>query len=125
MRTTRTLRIRSGKSTWTMAMAVGAVGLGVGMVSHADGAAIDVQLANSQSSATTYPIVGAAGLASNSPLTIPDAPGQTYDAADTTDSGTIWNSLITPPNVKINNTTGSTLTTVVSQNVPLVDSAGN
>jgi PEP-CTERM motif len=101
-----------------------AVGVGIANFSHA--AAIDVQLSRNTITPTAYPVVGSAALvpAGNSggfaasPLTIPAAPGVNYDAADTTDSGTQWNSL-SIPQVTVS------ATTVEEQNVPLVDSNGN
>jgi hypothetical protein len=56
--------------------------------------------------------------------TIADAPGQTYDAADTTDSGNTWNSL---EGVTTNLSANTSATTYIleEQNVPLVDSNGN
>jgi hypothetical protein len=60
----------------------------------------------------------------NAPITIPYFTGTTYDAADTSDSGTYWNSLIAPT-VTMANTSGSQLTFTVAQNLSLVDSMNN
>jgi len=120
MRIAQALRIRSGKTSWALSMAVGAVGIGVGLVGRADAAAVDVLLsrtvASSPSVITTL----------NPAVTIPDAPGVTYDAADVTDSGTIWNSLMAPnAGSAQNDQTGSPITFPLEQNLPLVDSGGN
>ncbi len=50
--------------------------------------------------------------------------GASYDAADTNDTGTAWNTLICP-STSVANTTGSNLTTLYEQNLPLTDSLGN
>lgn len=57
---------------------------------------------------------------------VPYAPGVSYDAADTNDSGTTWNQLLTPgqEGSALLNTTGATLTVTYQQNLPLVDSQG-
>jgi hypothetical protein len=61
-------------------------------------------------------------------LNIPDAPQPnpptvSYDAADMLDPGTLWNSLLCPA-TSVNNTTGSAITTIYQQNIPLVNSLG-
>jgi hypothetical protein len=53
---------------------------------------------------------------------IPYAPGATYDAADTTDSGTYWNQLLAPPIMIATNSTGAPLTITFQQNIPLTSS---
>jgi hypothetical protein len=55
---------------------------------------------------------------------IPVAPGATYDAADTADSGTQWNVLLTPPTAVQVNGTGAVVTIVFQKNIPLSDSTG-
>jgi hypothetical protein len=107
-----------GDTLRALALAVGAVGLGLGvMATRANASAIDVSLSRTTSAAD--PVT-----TENPVINIPDAPGVTYDAADTTDSGTTWNSLITPT-VTHNDQTGSNLTSVVEQNLSLVDSHDN
>jgi hypothetical protein len=92
-------------------------------LSHAD-VVIDVGLAGT---ATATVLGGPSANGGVTPITytptevtVPVAPGQTYDAADTTDSGTIWNS--------IEGTTGNASSSVASilyeQNLPLVSSTG-
>jgi hypothetical protein len=78
--------------------------------------AIDVQLSRTTGAGIVTTV--------NSPITIPVAPGQTYDAADTTDTGTTWNSLIAST-LTSNNLSGGNVTFVTEQNLPLVDSLGN
>jgi PEP-CTERM motif len=53
-------------------------------------------------------------------VTVPDAPGQTYDAADTSDSGTIWNSI----EAMTGNGTSSVSSILFEQDLPLVSSTG-
>jgi hypothetical protein len=79
--------------------------------------AINVSLSNTTSTSTTEFIRGSDGL--NSAITIPYAPGVSYDAADQIDSGTVWNSVICPNNPS---DPGQTLR---DANIPLVDSNGN
>jgi hypothetical protein len=55
--------------------------------------------------------------------TLADAPGATYDAADTNDSGNTWNSLEAVTTNLAANTTATTYI-LEEQNVPLVDSTG-
>jgi hypothetical protein len=90
-------------------------------------AAINVALANHSTTTTTTN-------ANNSTIdpvtytpmhvTIPVAPGQTYDAADTTDTGTTWNSLQSVSTVPATNTSGANVNVLYQQNLPLVDSSG-
>jgi PEP-CTERM motif len=74
---------------------------------------------------TNYGTVTGGGIVTTPvPLTtIADAPGQTYDAADTTDTGNTWNSL---EGVTTNLAANTTATSYIleEQNVPLVDSTG-
>ena len=124
----------------------------VGSASGAHAAAIDVALSSAAVVQVTNPdvtavgannhgitpfVYGAAtagnyaetGTSGGSPTsavqltTIADAPGQTFDAADQTDSGNTWNSLQA---VTTNLATNTTATTYIleEQNVPLVDSTG-
>jgi hypothetical protein len=56
---------------------------------------------------------------------VPYAPSASYTAADVNDSGTLWNTLLTPPSSCATNTTGVTLTVTFQANIPLADSLGN
>jgi len=114
---------RSKRSARNFSLAIAASAALVGMGSLAMGTAIDVQLSRTAITPASYPVVGAAALA-GAPITIPDAPGATYDAADTTDTGTQWNTLAIPQTT-VANTSGNTVTTLEESNVPLVDSGGN
>lgn len=76
----------------------------------------DISMSSTTSSATTgSPSASQAVLP---PFTIPDAPGQTYDAADTSDTGTVWNSIVCPNNPS---DPGQT----IRETADLVDSHGN
>jgi hypothetical protein len=55
---------------------------------------------------------------------VPYAPSATYDAADTADAGTIWNTLLSPPSSLAKQTSGATNTVTFQTNLPLVDSTG-
>lgn len=126
MRRSQILRFRKGNTLRALAMAVGAVGIGFGVgASRADANAVDVLLSRTVSSTVTTPggiIVGS----ENPVVNIPLAPSATYDAADTADSGTTWNSLICPnAGTALNNPGPGLLTYPVEQNLALVDSANN
>ena len=86
----RNLRILAG------ACLAGGVVVTIPQFSHAD-VVIDVGLANSTTLTTTTTNASNGGInpVTYTPVqvTIPDAPGENYDAADTSDSGTIWNSI--------------------------------
>jgi hypothetical protein len=96
-------------------------------VSHAD-LVLDVALAGTNAAAGVGVTTGAAGNGGINPwtytpvqTTVPYVAGATWDAADTTDNGTIWNSIegsSTAP-------TSTTTSTLFEQNLPLVDSLGN
>ncbi len=66
-------------------------------------------------------------------VNIPDAGTASYDAADTNDPGTTWNVLqfvnastaLSNGGTEATNTSGSTVTVLFEQNLPLVDSLGN
>jgi hypothetical protein len=89
---------------------------GLALTSRVNAQAIDVQLSRTTSAAAIVTTV-------NTPITIPDAPSVNYDAADITDAGTTWNSLIAPT-VTSNNTSGGNITFTTEQNLPLVNSLG-
>jgi hypothetical protein len=143
---------RSGALVGAAGTLAGAVYGVTGMPSHANAAAIDVALASGGVVQVTNPDVGAVGAnnhgitpfvygasaagnyamtgtSGGSPttpvqlVTIPDAPSVNYDAADTTDSGTTWNSLQGVTTNLATNTTGVSYI-LEEQNVPLVDSTG-
>lgn len=110
-------------------IAAAATAIGLSLAGHARASAINVALANYSTSTTTH-----ADTTDNSGIdpitytpvqvTIPVAPGQTYDAADTADTGTIWNSLQsvnTAPSVASSGVTN----VLYEQNIPLADSMGN
>jgi hypothetical protein len=115
----------------SLALAVaGAAGSLVGTAHHAHASVIDVVLSRSADGNTSVPVINTPNNGVT-PLTytpgtvsIPVAPGQTYDAADTADTGTNWNTLLVP-GPSVNNTSGSSTTTLYQQNLPLVDSLGN
>jgi hypothetical protein len=66
---------------------------------------------------------GTINIADASNTTIPVT--ATYDAADTNDTGTLWNVLKSVNTALATNTSGSATTVVWEQNIPLVDSLGN
>jgi hypothetical protein len=86
------------------------------MACRVNAQAINVQLSRTTSTDAIVTTV-------NTPITIPYAPSVNYDAADTTDAGTTWNSLICPT-VTSNNASGGNITFVTEQNLPLVNSLG-
>jgi hypothetical protein len=93
---------------------------------RANASAIDVALANFSTTTTTGNLTNS-GI---NPITytpvhvsIPVAPGKTYDAADLTDTGTTWNSLQTVSTVPTTVSVGVTQV-LYEQNIPLVDSSG-
>jgi hypothetical protein len=98
-----------------------------GLCASAGAAVINVQLSRTAGGDTTGNSTNNGIFAETytpTQVTIPVVGSQTYDAADTTDSGTTWNSLKVPAN-KVSNSTGGNITTVYQQNLPLVDSGGN
>jgi hypothetical protein len=131
---------RNGRNTRKIRRSValvvaGAAGAVMGAVQHAGASVVDVVLSRTSDGNAS---VGNTSLTNNgitpvtytpSTLTIPDAPEasptQTYDAADEADPGTTWNELLCPSaGTSVNNTTGSTITTIYQQNIPLVNSLG-
>jgi hypothetical protein len=117
-------RTSSIKLAGVLALAVCGV---VGMTSHANAAAINVALANHSTTTTTTN----AGNSTIDPVTytpmhvnIPVAPGQTYDAADTTDVGTMWNSLQSVTTVPAANGGTTPINVLYESAIPLVDSSG-
>jgi hypothetical protein len=57
-------------------------------------------------------------------MTIAPAAGVKYDAADTSDPGTQWNTLLAPPPAVIKNDTGDVETITLQKDLPLMDSTG-
>lgn len=114
-----------------LAAATAVTGMGVANQVRAD---IDVQLSQvgdgSTSTGTTSgaPNMGITPTSYTPALTgIPYAPSATYDAADTNDPGTLWNSLLAPSNDakgSIIKPSGN-VTVTFQTNLPLADSVGN
>jgi hypothetical protein len=107
----------------------------MGIATQVRGDAVDVQLAQtgdgSSSTGTTSgaPNLGVTPTTYTPALTgIPYAPSANYDAADTNDSGTLWNSLLAPSNGSkgvLSVAGNAAVVTVTFQtNIPLADSAG-
>lgn len=105
------------KSTLNAALLLASIATGFLGLSEAAAVTINVSLSSSTSTSTTEFIRGSAGV--NSPITIPHAPAVAYDAADQSDPGTTWNSIICP-----NNPSDPTQT-LREVGLPLVDSNGN
>ena len=113
----RNLRILAG------ACLAGGVVVTIPQFSHAD-VVIDVGLANSTTLTTTTTNASNGGInpVTYTPVqvTIADAPGENYDAADTSDPGTIWNSIQSVSTVP----TLSVSSVLYQSSLPLVTSTG-
>jgi hypothetical protein len=110
-------------------MAVAGAVAGMGIAAQANATAIDVLISRSSdgdnldgpdSNLNVNPPTYTPSLTG-----IPYAPSATYDAADQSDTGTLWNALLTPPSAITTNSTGVVLTVTFQQNLPLADSNGN
>jgi hypothetical protein len=121
------------KKVKPLAAAVAGVVAGMGLVRQAsafpqDPNAIDVLISRSSDgdnlgSSTNQGVVPQTYTPS---LTgVPYAPAAVYDAADTNDGGTLWNTLLSPPSALAANTSGLPVTVTFQQNLPLADSEGN
>jgi hypothetical protein len=124
------MRVRNTRNSGLLALAAAAAVAGMGIATQVRGDAIDLQLSTTTDgqavvgTGTTSPNLGITPTSyTPSLIGIPYAPSATYDAADTSDSGTQWNQLLAPglagADVK------TFLATVTFQaNLPLADSAG-
>ncbi|HWB54122.1 MAG TPA: PEP-CTERM sorting domain-containing protein [Tepidisphaeraceae bacterium] len=91
--------------------------------------AIDVALANENMTTTNNGQPANQGIVpitfTPNQVSIPYAPSVSYDAADTSDSGTMWN-IVSAVNVNpTTNSTGSTVNVEFEKAIPLGDSLGN
>jgi PEP-CTERM motif-containing protein len=128
------MSVSNSKQVKLLAAAVTSVVTGMGVASQVqatpvDQNAIDVLISRSSDGDV---LNGPSGNLNVNPPTytpsltgIPYAPGATYDAADQSDSGTLWNTLLTPPSSVTTNSSGAVFTVTFQQNIPLADSQGN
>jgi PEP-CTERM motif-containing protein len=130
------MRVRNTRNSGLLRVAAAAAVVGMGIGAQVRGDALDVELSqtgdgNTQTgTSSTAPNLGITPTTYTPALSaIPYAPGATYDAADTGDSGTLWNTLLAPSN-NAGSDDGhviapSAATTVTFQaNLPLADSTG-
>lgn len=102
---------------------------------RAHASAIDVALANESLTNTTgnstnqgiFPLTSYSNTSDGKPnqVSIPYAPSVNYDAADTSDSGTMWNILQSTSTAPTSNTSGSTVNVLYQQGISLRDSMGS